>query len=326
MKCFYFVVLLLFIQIPMKSQTLGCTDAMAKNFNPSATLNDGSCLYDNVKIAPIFSVTLSDTLNETSGLVYFESQIWTHNDDTDTNIYALDTIGKIIDRYPLKGVKNIDWEEISQDSTYFYIGNFGNNSTGIRKDLQILRIEKISLKANEPQIDTISFSYSNQVDFTKNKPNTTNFDCEAFIVSKDSIYLFTKQWTSKKTALYSLPKFPGEYIAQFKSDLYINGLVTGATYLEDKKMIALCGYSKNLKPFLYLLYDYHNNDFFSGNKRRINLSLPYHQVEGIATKNGLQYYISNEHFRLKPIINIPQQLHYLDLGAFLEAYIHKENH
>lgn len=314
------------ISLSAKAQLSGCTDAMAKNYNPSAVLNDGSCLYENVKIAPVFSTTLSDTLSETSGLVYYDKQLWTHNDDTDTSIYALDTLGRIANRYPLKGVKNKDWEELSQDSTHFYIGNFGNNASGIRKDLHILRIEKNSLKANEPQIDTIAFQYSNQVEFIRAKANTTDFDCEAFIVGKDSIYLFTKQWTSKKTALYALPKQPGRHTAQFKSELDINGLITGATYLEDKKLIALCGYSKQLKPFLYLLYDFKDTEFFSANKRKINLSLPYHQVEGIATDNGVQYYISNEHFRLKPIINTKPQLHQLDLNPFLQSYLAKENH
>ena len=315
--------LLIFIGFSAKAQLSGCTDALAKNYNPSAILNDGSCVYENTKIEPVFSITLSDTLRETSGLVYFDNQLWTHNDDTDVNIYALDTIGKITDRYPLKGLKNTDWEEISQDSTYFYIGNFGNNVHGSRTNLQILRIQKMTLMANEPQIDTIAFNYSNQTYFIRSKANTTDFDCEAFIVSKDSIYLFTKQWTSKKTGLYVLPKQPGTYTARFKSELDTNGLITGATYHEGKKLIALCGYSKQLKPFLYLLYDFKNNDFFSGNKRKITIALLYHQVEGIATKNGFQYYITNEHFRLKPIINIPQQLHQLDLSAFLKLYLEK---
>ena len=322
----YSFLLFFWVSLSAKAQLAGCTDTLAKNYNPSAILNDGSCVYENTKITPVFSIMLSDTLRETSGLVYFDNQLWTHNDDTDANIYALDTIGKIKRRYPLSGLKNTDWEEISQDSAYFYIGNFGNNVSGVRKDLQILRIEKFSLKANNPQIDTIAFRYSNQVDFTRSKANTTDFDCEAFIVSKDSIYLFTKQWTGKKTALYVLPKLPGNYTAQFKSDFNVNGLITGATYLEERKLIALCGYSKQLKPFLYLLYDFKSNDFFSGNKRKIGLALPYHQVEGITTKNGLQYYITNEHFRLKPIINTPQQLHQLDLNLLLQSYLNKENH
>jgi hypothetical protein len=62
-------------------------------------------------------------------------------------------------------VKNTDWEEISQDSSYIYVGDFGNNYQGNRTDLHILRIEKKSFLLNQPIIDTISFSYSNQTDF-----------------------------------------------------------------------------------------------------------------------------------------------------------------
>ncbi|RZK04103.1 MAG: T9SS C-terminal target domain-containing protein, partial [Flavobacterium sp.] len=75
--------LLIFISLAAKAQLSGCTDALAKNYNPSAILNDGSCVYENSKIAPVFSITLSDTLRETSGLAYFNNQLWTHNDDTD---------------------------------------------------------------------------------------------------------------------------------------------------------------------------------------------------------------------------------------------------
>ena len=101
------------------------------------------------------------------------------------------------------------------------------------------------------------------------------------------------------------------------------GLITGFTYLEDKKLITLCGYTKVGKPFLYLLYDFKNQDFLSGNKRRIDLKLPFHQVEGIATKDGLHYFITNESLVRKPVLNNPQQIHYLDLSSALGSYLHK---
>jgi hypothetical protein len=70
-----------------------------------------------------------------------------------------------------------------------------------------------------------------------------------------------------------------------------------------------------------LLYDYTNSDFFGGNKRRITISLPFHQAEGIATNNGLKFYISNENFVKSPFINNPQKLHILDLSPFLDKYL-----
>lgn len=305
------------------SQNTGCTDPQAENHSSSSNQNDGSCSYKNLKIKPEYSFRLSDSIKETSGLIAFENLLWTHNDDHDTTIYGLDTLGKIKKKIVLPQTINHDWEEISQDSTHIYIGDFGNNYSGSRTDLKILKIEKRSFLEENPKIETISFTYSDQTDFSPSKPNKTDFDCEAFIVSKDSIFLFTKQWKSSKTTIYSLSKESGTQVAKLKSTLDNKGLVTGATYLEDKKLITLCGYTTVGKPFLYLLYDFKDQDFLSGNKRRIDLKLPFHQVEGIATKDGLHYFITNESLVRKPIINNPQQIHYLDLSSILGLYLHK---
>jgi hypothetical protein len=306
----------------LKAQIFGCTDPMATNFNPSATNNDGSCTYIEASIAPESSFDLSDNIKETSGLIKWHDQIWTFNDNDDINIYSLDTInGNILNTYALSNTINIDWEEISQDDDYVYIGDFGNNVNGNRTDLKILRIDKNSILVNSTLIDTINFSYSNQDDFSPSGADNTDFDCESFIVSADSIFLFTKQWVSNKTNLYAVSKTPGTYIANLKSTLNVNGMITGAVYLESKKLIVLCGYSNLLQPFIYLLYDFNGSDFFNGNKRKITVSLPFHQVEGIASTNGLKYYISNEYFTQPPFITTSQKLHILDLSSFLSNFI-----
>lgn len=312
------IVVFLLIFNASYSQISGCTDSLAKNFNPKATNNDGSCLYETTKIKPLTSLKLSDSLRETSGLMVFDNLLWTHNDDHDTTIYGLDSNGIIKKKIKLEKVKNIDWEDISQDSSYLYIGDFGNNYKGNRKDLHILRIEKKSFLLNNPVIDTISFSYSNQTDLSIQKQNSTNFDCEAFVVSQDSIYLFSKQWSQKKTSVYVLPKTPGNYIALLKETLDVKGLITGATLLTSVNGIILCGYSEKLQPFLYVLNEYKNNNFTTGNQRKIKLKLPYHQIEGISTFDGKLFYVTNESFIRKPIISTPQQMHTLDLSLFLK--------
>ena len=311
------VISLLFITSTY-SQILGCTDPLSINFNPKATNNDGSCQYTSVKIKPKFSNTLNDSLTETSGLIAFDHLLWTHNDDHDTTIYGLDYNGKTQKKIKLEKVVNTDWEEISQDSSYIYIGDFGNNFHGNRKDLHILRIEKKSFLSNNPIIDTISFSYSNQTDYTQQKENTTNFDCEAFVISEDSIYLFTKQWSQKKTSIYVLPKIPGNYIAKLKETLNVKGLITGATVLPYEKGIVLCGYSKMLSPFLYLIYDVKKYNFSMSNKRKFKLSMPFHQMEGITTEDGKLFYITNETLIRKPFLNISQQINRVDLSSYLK--------
>ncbi len=317
------IVLFLFCSLDVFSQLSGCTDASAKNFNPNAILNDGSCIYKKERIKLTQSISLDKKLEETSGLIHWNNRLWTHNDDTDTNLYALDTInGKILETYQLPNVVNTDWEEIAQDENHIYIGDFGNNASGNRKDLQIIRVDKTSLLAHNPKIDFIKFKYQNQDDFTSKSPNSTNFDCEAFVVTRDSICLFTKEWNNKQTTVYMLPKIPGEYIAQKKAKYNVKGLITGATYLESKKVLALCGYTKKGKSFVNLFYDFDNDNFFSGNKRKIKLKPRFYQIEGISTQDGLHYHITNEYLKFV-LANNPQKMHILDFTSFLEIYLNK---
>jgi len=318
----YLLLLSIYFSLQSNAQVMGCTDVLSKNYNPLATNNDGSCVYEHKSMKSKFSVALESLLEETSGLILWKGFLWTHNDDTDTHLYALDTLsGKIVKSYELPKVLNTDWEEIAQDSSYLYVGDFGNNYKGNRKDLHLLRIEKNALLLNKSKIDTIAFSYFNQKDFELQHSNHTNFDCEAMVVTNDSLYLFTKEWKSKRTSIYSLPKTPGNYVAHCITTYNVKGLITGATFLENKKLVVLCGYSRKLRPFVYLLYDYKGYNFFSGNKRKIKLKLPFHQIEGITTSNGLDYYLTSEAFSRKPIIEDPQQLHELDLSAYLKLYL-----
>ncbi len=310
--------LILFNTIGSYAQILGCTDPLAKNFEAKATENNGSCCYASAKVKVVFSKKLSDSIAETSGLIAFDHLLWTQNDDYDTTLYGMNLEGKIEKKINLIGVKNKDWEEISQDSLYLYLGDFGNNLAGNRTDLKILRIEKKSFLRNAPIIDTIAFSYSNQSDFNAKKANTTDFDCEAFVVLQDSIYLFTKQWKSNKSCVYALPKVPGTYKAKFKGNLNVQGLITGATVLPGGKRIVLTGYSNTLHPFLYLLYDYKKNDFLTGNKRKVKIKLPFHQIEGIATEDGKLFYLTNEATVKKPLVNTPAKISLVDLSLFLK--------
>lgn len=323
MKKYYFSLLsILLYTLQINAQVLGCTDPLSNNYNPEATVNDGSCMYDNAVIVPQASLLLEDSVKETSGIIAWNNNLYTHNDDTDTGIYALNAETGVIDGiHHLSETVNVDWEEITQDDEYIYLGDFGNNANGNRNDLRIVRVGKEGLLAGNTSSDLIEFTYPDQTDFTAKGGNNTNFDCEAFIVGQDSIYLFTKRWIDNKTSVYALPKTPGSHVAEFKGMYNVNGLITGATYLEDKKLIVLCGYNTVLQPFLYLLYDFEGHEFFSGNKRKIATSMFLHQTEGITTTDGMHYYVTNERFAQSPAITIPQKLHTYDLTPYLEPHI-----
>jgi len=316
-KSIYLFFLLLCLPISCNSSLPGCTDPMAANFDSEATEDDNSCVYDTVYTNPEWTLELETQISETSGLIIWDGVFWTINDDSDTRLYALDTTtGEIINNYMLQGVVNRDWEEISQDENFIYVGDIGNNR-GDRTDLHILRINKLSLLSGDPSIDTIWFSFSDQQSFMTAELNQTEFDCEAFVVSSDSIYIFTKQWLSGHTTQYVLPKLPGNYVAQKRAVFDSMGQVTGATFLEQEGLLILCGYAGLMQPFLFLFYDYQDDNFFSGIRKRVNITLPFHQVEAVVTSNGKSCYISNESSRINQMLRIPPKLHYIDLSEYL---------
>ena len=267
---------------------------------------------DSEALSPGQSFLLPEDLKETSGLIYWDGSLWTHNDSEDNSLYRINPAsGKIISRVSLAGVENTDWEDMAQDRDYIYIGDIGNNS-GNRKDLHILRVAKKSLVKGPPEIVTISFSFDSQTDFTP-RAHATDFDCEAMIVHRGQIFLFTKEWITAGTSVYTLPASPGHHVARKVSACQVDGLITGADISADGSMIILCGYNALIQPFLYILKDPSGNGFEDGKLfeacQRIPLALPYHQVEGIAIKSAKEIYISNEYLSLGSWIKVPQQLH-----------------
>lgn len=320
-SCLFFIVTA-FQSINLIAQSVpGCTDPIANNFNPLANQNDGSCTYPISSVSASSSWLLDTALSEISGLIHDSNRLIGHRDEIVTQLYELDTLsGNILQAYGCGNVSNYNWEEIAQDSQYIYIGDVGNNINGNRTDLSIFRLSKSDLQHGSPVADTIRFSYSTQTNFTATGINNTDFDCEAFVVTSDSIFLFTKRWVSGGTAVYGMPKSPGQHSAVPIDSFNTQGYITGATHLPDKQLIVLCGYNSFLQPFLYLLYDYTGSDFFGGNKRRLPVNLPFHQLEGIATADGLRYYVANEAFS-SSFTNVAQQLHTLDLSAYLSHYL-----
>lgn len=296
----------------------GCTDPLANNFSDVS-----DCTYDAATAPASSSTVLSSTLNENSGLILWDGALWTHNDGGNTNdLFKLSlTDYSILSIITIPGTTNVDWEDIDQDDTYIYIGDFGNNG-GVRTDLKIYRVLKSSLSGT-PVVDEINFEYEDQIIPSPAPPgNTTNFDCEAMIVSDTNIYLFTKEWTSGETTLYALPKTPASaanpHSAVNQGSFDVNGLITGATYNESKQIAVLSGYTLGVlpQPFIYLFYDFNGFDFFSGNKRRLSTFLFRPQIEGITTADGVNYFISNE-FSSSGTIAIQPEVQEVNLLDFL---------
>lgn len=303
----------------------GCTDPLANNFDPAATVNNGTCMYDLTSYTPQEITNLSSPLlNENSGLIYFDGYIWTINDGgNSSSIYQLDTLGNLIREIHVSNAQNVDWEAISQNSTEIFIGDFGNNS-GARQNLCIYSIDKLEIQ--DPFLTDISaekryFVYEDQIEFTWST-NGHNYDCEAFITLEDSLYLFSKNWIDEHTKLYCLPiSWADTATAVLIDSLHVDGLITDASIDDNSGNLMLLGYKNNggnlYSSFVWMLWGYSGHDFFDGNKRRIEIGsmLNVGQTEGLAMENSTKGYISSE--QISSIVTIPPKLLKFDFNQYL---------
>jgi hypothetical protein len=240
---------------------------------------------------------LPKKLSETSGLIYYSGGLWTHNDSRGLpQIYKFDTVtGQIKQTITIENAVNVDWEDITQDSRFIYIGDFGNNF-GNRRDLSIYRIKKSQIPAFGDATlmpELIFFKYSDQSDFSS-AFNNNNYDCEAMLSSGDSLYLFSKRWRDHKSMMYVLPKNPGIWVAQKRDSLDAHALITGAAISNTFKEVALIGYNKS-SPVIWFLYDYRGSGFIKGLKQRIKFPRQTGaQTEGITYTHGRNLFISSE--------------------------------
>ena len=64
---------------------------------------------------------LQDSIQESSGLIYLNQKLITHNDSGgESALYELDSIsGNVTRRVIIKNATNTDWEDICYDSNYF---------------------------------------------------------------------------------------------------------------------------------------------------------------------------------------------------------------
>jgi hypothetical protein len=242
---------------------------------------------------------LGTSLNESSGILYLNEKIITHNDSQgEAALFEVDSLtGQASRIVVVANAFNNDWEDLAYDDTYIYIGDFGNNS-GDRTDLKIYRISQFDYwnTTNDTVIaDTIRFSYSAQTDFTPHL-NATNWDCEAMTIIGDSIYLFSKNWNNQKTYVYIFPKSIGNYSLNIRDSLPIQGLITSADFNSISNRLMLVGYTP-FAPFVVEI-DWNTTVPTSQlSRNRYSISVPGSiQVEAIAAISGNNYYLTSEAF------------------------------
>lgn len=238
---------------------------------------------------------------ETSGLIFLNGKIITHNDSDGGNfLFEIDSLsGDIIRTITIENASNTDWEDISIDDEFIYIGDIGNNY-GNRTDLGVYRISISDFTSSENvSAEQITFHYADQIDFTP-APEETGFDAEAMTVIGDSIFVFTKNWIAETTVIYGFPKAIGDYDVMPIATIDSQGLITGATYNSSADVIILIGYSALLSPFIVAISDFTNDDFSNTLITKTALPSPLgygSQVEGITWISSNRYFISREFFQ-----------------------------
>ena len=247
---------------------------------------------------------LSDLVDESSGLVFLNNNLITFNDSGGSNsLYEIDVFnGEVIRTVDIINATNNDWEDISVDSEYIYIGDFGNNY-GNRQDLLIYKIsisDFLNSANNSVYAEEINFSYSDQINFQSN-PYNSNFDAESIISLNDSLYVFTKNWVDGKSNVYSISKNAGNYIASKIDSVDAQGLITAAEYNINSNTVTLLGYDAD-SPFIIELSNFNESNFSQGLISKFPLTVPETssiQTEGLTNIDNY-YYISAEGYLGNP--------------------------
>ena len=330
----------LFIAISAQAQVpvYGCKDPTALNHSAAATIDNNSCKYQKKIYTPPPQKfdSLSAALKETSGLQWAANALWSFNDGGNSPaLFRIDTVSDaVLQTVVLENATNTDWEDIAFDGTYFYIGDFGNNTNGDRDDLKIYKFPLSAIPVSSDDvvtvpssaIDIISFSYNDQpLPLMPAGLNKTKYDCEAMIVDGGNIHLFSKNWNDKTTTHYVIGgTAAGSYVATATEVLATGYLVTAADKVPGANTVVLLGYLNELPGyhFLTVLSNYSNGSYFNGITRLIDLpsALEMGQAEGLTFRNGRYGYISNEWVQRTinpfPPFTVRQRLYSFDMAAF----------
>ncbi|MGY5351372.1 hypothetical protein ACXGQW_02160 [Wenyingzhuangia sp. IMCC45533] len=254
-----------------------------------------SVLGSAQEVELVEKTSLPKKIKETSGLLWDGKNLITHNDSNGkAKLYVVDEKKGSIKRVvKVKGVKNIDWEDLAQDDTHIYIADTGNNS-GYRSNLVIHKISKKDFyKGDEVVSEKIYFNYKNQQINNKSK-GKNNFDCEAITICDNKILLMSKNWENYRTDVYTLPTLPGNYSIAPISTLKVNCLITGMDYHKESKKLVAIAYDKNQKSYL-IEFDDIASGFNSFSKINLTPLLnDANQIEGVAFKDKNEVYITRE--------------------------------
>lgn len=253
---------------------------------------------------------LSDSLEESSGLTNLDGRLFSFNDSGNTSeIFEITPGSSHIKKTFQTGLKNSDWEAMTNDGANFYIGEFGNN-LGSRTDLKVYEIPFKNDSLQLASIKTIPYYYPEQTDFTPKNINN-NFDAEAMIFLDGKLHIFTKEWVTNTVSHYVIDQKLTDNQPAQKLETFDTGFVVTDASVFDNKLYVV-GYTKKASVYMMIFEkDETGNLFFNKPLKKFSLGRAFNigQIEGItATEKGI--YISGERFNLK-VKKVPQSLYFI---------------
>lgn len=237
----------------------------------------------------IARTTLDAQLGETSGLSCDEEGAITVNDSgNDPVLFQLNERGDILKQTKVKE-KNHDWEAVTSDDKYYYVGDIGNNH-GARKNLTVLKVDKTDWSTTA----RIAVNYDGYQPGTYERVSH-DFDAEALVAHDGQLLLFSKSWATHKVHIYRLPHDTAQpSTVALKPVAEVTGLpgvVTGADWDEFNQRYVVVGYSLKTFGFFEPFMAFISEKFDVINTFPLAQSA---QVEGVCVKDKHEIWYTQE--------------------------------
>ena len=249
--------------------------------------------FDSAEI--IKTIVLPKTINETSGLEFYNKNFITHNDSGDgPSLYVFNENGDLIKTMDLNKnsnfeIENNDWEDIASDDEYLFVADTGNNF-GNRDNLNIIRISK---KDNYSVDGIIEVSYADQETFFPRPKH--KYDAETIIIINEQLVLFSKDRENLNTDLYLVDKFDkGPQKLTSEVAFNVNSLITGGDYNNELNFLALVSYNSKGSQYLILFERFDLENLEENTFKKYKIPLERAQIESIKIIDKNTFWVTSE--------------------------------
>ena len=249
--------------------------------------------FDSAEI--IKTIVLPKTINETSGLEFYNNNFITHNDSGDgPSLYVFNESGSLIETIDLNKdsnfeIENNDWEDVSSDDKYLFVADTGNNF-GNRSNLNIIRVSK---EDNYTVDGKIEIFYADQETFFPRPKH--KYDAEAIVVINDHLLLFSKDREKLNTDLYLVDKFqkePQKLTSKFAYN--VDSLITGGDYSNELNFLALVSYNSKGSQYIILFEEFDIENLEYNRFKKYEIPLERAQIESIKIIDKNTFWVTSE--------------------------------